>query len=270
MYIIIRKLLSYEKRGVSTGMGYLEKNDISIFNSIVYQIYSVEEPDEMRLNFLKSVRLLIPYECCNFYLADKDSEHLIKDPVAVDFPLEALSEYLEKIEDEDPTRWIFIQAKSMVYREDDLFSKSAIEKNKCYQEFYIPHNLHHSLQISLALNGVFLGSLSFYRTKTQKPFTDKELFLFDLFKEHLALRLHQETTKKTRSSKADLPAHDLSCYNLTDREIELAKLLTKGLTVQEIGNTLCISSNTVRKHSMNIYKKMNISSRWELFKIMYL
>ncbi len=251
-------------------MGYLEKNDISILNSIIYQIYSIHELDDMRLSFLKSVRLLIPYECCNFYLADKDSEHLIKNPVAVNFPMDALTEYLEKIEDEDPTRWIFVQAKSMVYREDDLFSKAAIEKNKCYQEFYIPHDLHHSTQISLALNGEFLGSLSFYRTKNQKPFSDKELFIFDLFKEHLALRLYQDAITVLNRAPELLMAHDLGKYNLTDRELELAKMLTKGLTVQQISEALCISSNTVRKHTMNIYKKMNISSRWELFKIIYL
>ena len=249
-------------------MSYCEKNDLSIYNNIVYQIYEIEDIDEMRLTFLKSIRLLAPYASCNFYLASKGGEHLIADPVAVDFPLDALNEYLEKIEDEDPTRWIFLHAKSMVYREKDLFSEEALERNKCFQEFYYPHNLYHSLQMSLALNGEFLGSVSFYRQKEQKEFSDYEIYFLDLLKEHLALRLYKEQqNKKLRPAEMDLSA-SAEKYRLTARESEVVKALIRGASIEEIGNTLCISPNTVKKHIVNIYKKMGISSRRELYKIL--
>lgn len=251
-------------------MGYLEKNEINIFNDIVYQIYSIKDLDEMRLNFLKAVRLLIAYESCNFFLAADESNHYIAHPVHVNFPIEALSDYLENIEGEDPTRWIFIQGKSMVYRENDMFSKEAIEANKCYKDFYIPHNLHHSTQISLAKNGEFLGSLSYYRKKAQEPFSDKDLFLFTLLKDHLELRLYQERISDNINAAGLQLKCDLKKFNLTERESELTDLLLKGLTVEDISDILCISNNTVRKHTMNIYKKMNISSRWELFSMIYL
>lgn len=245
---------------------YCEKNDISIYNNIVFQIYNTENIDEMRLNFLHSVRLLVPYESCNFFLADKNGKHLISRPVAVDFPLHAISKYLEDIEDEDPTRWIFIHAKSMVYREKDLFSEEAIGRNKCFQEFLIPNNLHHSLQVSLALNGEFLGSLSFYRTKEQEEFSDYELFYFDLFKDHLALRLHKEL-KSEDYKPIDITEY-AEKYKLTPRETEVVETLLKGLSVDEVSNILCISPNTAKKHIVNIYKKMGISSRRELYKIL--
>jgi len=247
-------------------LSYLEKNDINIYNSIVYQIYNVENIDEMRLTFLKSVKLLIPYESSNFYLADKCGDHLITTPVALNFPLEALTEYLEKIEEADPTRWIFIQAKNMVYRERDLFSAEAIEKNKCYQEFYIPHNLHHSLQISLSQNNIFLGSLSFYRSKDQEEFSDYELYFFDLLKDHLALRLYKEL--KTSSSKpvAISESDNKIKYGLTVRETEIAVFLIKGLSIEEISEQLFISPNTVKKHIVNIYRKIGITSRRQLYK----
>ena len=249
-------------------MSYCEKNDISIYNNLVYQIHDTENIDDMRLNFLKSIRLLAPYSSCNFFLASKDGEHLITDPVAVDFPLDALSEYLEEIEDEDPTRWIFMHAKSMVYREKDLFSEEALSHNKCFQDFYYPHNLHHSLQISLALNGEFLGSLSFYRTKEQSEFSDYEIFFLDLLKDHLALRLYKELhSKKTNSAEINL-ADCTEKYKLTAREEEVVQDLIHGSSIEEIGDALCISPNTVKKHVVNIYKKMGISSRRELYKIL--
>lgn len=247
-------------------MDYCEKNDINIYDNIVYQIYNIEKLDDMRLTFLKSVRLLAPYESCNFFLADKSGEHLITDPVAVDFPLDALTEYLEKIECEDPTRWIFIEAKSMVYREKDLFSPEAIEKNKCYQEFYIPHNLYHSLQISLSLHETFLGSLSFYRSEEQEEFSDYELYFFNLFKDHLALRLYKELERDMgKLVNIDASVGRMK-YGLTSRECEIARFLIDGLDVEEISGSLYISPNTVKKHIVNIYKKIGISSRRELYK----
>jgi len=249
-------------------VSYCEKNDISIFNNIIYQIHDIEDLDEMRLTFLKSVRLLAPYSSCNFFLASRDGEHLISDPVAVDFPLDALNEYLEDIEDEDPTRWIFMHAKSMVYREKDLFSEEALAQNKCFQDFYYPHNLHHPLQISLALHGMFLGSLSFYRSKEQPEFSDYEIYFLDLLKDHLALRLYKDFhSQKFAPSEINL-ARSAEKYKLTSREEEVVNALLRGASIEEIGSNLCISPNTVKKHIVNIYRKMGISSRRELYKIL--
>ena len=246
-------------------MYYFEKNDISIFSSIVYQVYHTEDLGTMRLGFLKSVRLLAPYESSNFYLADRSGRHLITEPVAVNFPTAALTEYLENIEEEDPTRWIFIEAKSMVYREKELFTPEAIEKNKCYQEFYLPHQLHHSLQISLALHETFLGSLSFYRLEEQEEFSNREMYFFDLFKEHLALRLYRELEKTAALDPARIDtAAAKARYGLTTRECEMARFLIDGLGIEEIGSSLYISPNTVKKHIVNLYRKLGIKSRREL------
>jgi DNA-binding NarL/FixJ family response regulator len=51
--------------------------------------------------------------------------------------------------------------------------------------------------------------------------------------------------------------------NLTEREIEVLRLVVEGKTNQEIGLTLGISEKTVEKHLMNIFTKMEVSSRVE-------
>jgi len=48
---------------------------------------------------------------------------------------------------------------------------------------------------------------------------------------------------------------------LTDREIEVLKLLGQGLANSEIGNRLHISDNTVKTHVSNIFQKLNVKSR---------
>jgi len=51
--------------------------------------------------------------------------------------------------------------------------------------------------------------------------------------------------------------------NLTARELEILRMLAKGLTNKQIGRALDISDNTVRNHVNNIIEKLEVSDRTE-------
>lgn len=48
---------------------------------------------------------------------------------------------------------------------------------------------------------------------------------------------------------------------LTDREIDVLKLVTQGLNNAEISERLCISMNTVKTHLKNIFQKLEVEDR---------
>jgi DNA-binding NarL/FixJ family response regulator len=50
---------------------------------------------------------------------------------------------------------------------------------------------------------------------------------------------------------------------LTDREIEVLRLVARGLTNKGIGQALGISARTVQGHLANVYGKLNVNSRTE-------
>lgn len=54
---------------------------------------------------------------------------------------------------------------------------------------------------------------------------------------------------------------------LTNREVEVVEQLLKGYTYKVISQQLYISENTLKTHVKNIYSKLNINSRVELFQI---
>jgi len=53
---------------------------------------------------------------------------------------------------------------------------------------------------------------------------------------------------------------------LSDREIEIVKLLCEGLSAKQIGEELCISPRTVEAHKNNILEKLGLQNTIELVK----
>ncbi|MCD8500973.1 MAG: helix-turn-helix transcriptional regulator [Bacillaceae bacterium] len=57
--------------------------------------------------------------------------------------------------------------------------------------------------------------------------------------------------------------------SLTNREKEVLFLVIKGLSNQDIGDTLFISPHTVKNHITNIYKKLDVADRSQAFALIY-
>ena len=48
---------------------------------------------------------------------------------------------------------------------------------------------------------------------------------------------------------------------LTDRELQVLRLMVDGLSNQEIANQLVVALGTVKTHSASMYRKLNVASR---------
>jgi DNA-binding CsgD family transcriptional regulator len=57
-------------------------------------------------------------------------------------------------------------------------------------------------------------------------------------------------------------------YGLSLREEEVLRLLAAGCSNQEIAKQLYISPNTVKTHVKNIYAKMGVNNRLQLFSLL--
>ncbi len=58
-------------------------------------------------------------------------------------------------------------------------------------------------------------------------------------------------------------------FDLTKRESEILQLLVQGLLYKEIGGRLNISTNTAKKHVINIYHKLHVNSRAQAMNMAY-
>jgi DNA-binding CsgD family transcriptional regulator len=66
----------------------------------------------------------------------------------------------------------------------------------------------------------------------------------------------------------ELPNAFLSEKGISGREQEIIGLLVEGKTNREIADRLCISLNTVKTHVKNIYSKLEVTNRVQLFSLL--
>lgn len=123
------------------------------------------------------------------------------------------------------------------------------------------------------LKGLKLGAIDFI----SKPFSFEELsqkietVINNVIKQQRAILTSTISNLKTLgsddiNSPTDLAKFEQNCkmFNLTSREMEIAKLISKGVTYKVIAKTLFISEKTVNKHIQNIFEKAVVSNKVEL------
>ena len=244
-------------------MRTLETNDFILLNSIIYKIYTTEKLDEMRYDFLEQLRMLVDFDGADFHLAAMDGSNKLSSPILYNCD-DDLSDTYDEI---DYSRGILYSGRTLIYRETDIMPDERRVETDYYKKVYKPNNWHFSLQMVLARKKEFVGVVTFYRSIGKEDFQYDDIFILDLLKDHMAYRLYQH--KKS----GDLLSQKLSItaavekFELTRREQTILKLLLEGQDNPTICGELTITDNTLKKHILNIYRKLGIRNRVQLFKM---
>ena len=84
---------------------------------------------------------------------------------------------------------------------------------------------------------------------------------------HKILQLVQKNELTIKKAKAN--TIEKNFFDLSQREMEILQLLVQGLFYKEIGQKLNISTNTAKKHVVNIYQKLHVNSRAQALHLAY-
>lgn len=239
-----------------------------LINQLIYQVFQAEDDRSMRHDYLHNIEVLIPYTRASFYVADFSGTHILTDAVGVNLPAERLALYPQYYHEMDYGKWIFWAQESKVYNTSEWFPENQREEQPYYQESYADLDIHFELRLPLFYNQRLMGFTGLFRPKRDPDFSEKDVFILETIKNHLALYLYRNTYLKylsTHNKKRDCDEL-IRHYNLTEREGQIFQLMLKGVGNQDIAEQLSISPNTEKKHTTNIYKKLNINSRSELLK----
>lgn len=89
-------------------------------------------------------------------------------------------------------------------------------------------------------------------------------FLLNILGLNLAKTTFSQKNVETQGKEPQSLGDYLNTFNLTEREIEIVRYIRNGQSNSDIAKILFISTNTVRNHIYNIYKKMGIKNRYQL------
>jgi len=244
-------------------MRTLDTNDWILLNSIIYKIYTMGNIDEMREQFLEQMKMLIDYDSADFLLAAPSGENKLVSPVLFNCE-EGMSIAYDEI---DYSRGILYSGKTLIHRETDIIDDSKRIETDYYKKVYKINKWHYSLQMVLARKKEFVGVITFYRTIGKDDFAYDDIFILDLLKDHLAYRLYQQKKSGDLISEKLSVTAAVEKFGLTRREETILKLLMEGRDNLAICDSLVISENTLKKHILNLYRKLGINNRVSLFKM---
>lgn len=237
-------------------MKTLDNNDFMILNNIIYKIHTNGDFSAMRREFLEQMKMVMDFDSADFYLAKGDGSTEIHGKVAYNCPTDTAKIF----EAQDYSQGILSAGRSMVYRESDILEEEKRIATDYYQNVYKANNWHYALQLILGRKGKFLGVATFYRHAGQPDFQYDDVFLLEIIKDHMAHRLFVQLSDDDKITVADATVQ----FSLTKREVQILELLLTHHDNQAICKDCAISNNTLKKHILNIYRKIDVKSRPQL------
>lgn len=246
----------------------MEKNNFLIYNDIVYHLYACQSLEDLAGSFLVSLNMLVPYSYASILLtapaASPDEIHFSRALCVPESFAEAEQAYM-RCPDADPLLWLFHTKESTLVRESDLVPESQRINSPIYRSCYQKYHIFDSIQYSIVYRQKMLGILTLYHTRIDGPFSSEDMFYLRSLGIHVNAALYGLLNPRPQNSPAALKQVGLT-YGLTPRETQILKLLLAFSSGEEIADSLGISEHTLQKHMQNIFRKMGVSSRWELLK----
>jgi len=113
------------------------------------------------------------------------------------------------------------------------------------------------LCLPLKYNNIFAG-LIYLESQNNHQFSPMTVEYIKSLSFYL---IAKQALEKGEEGKSKVFAGDMVYEELTERETEVLHHMAEGMSNKEIGEKLNISSSTVKTHTLNLYRKLGVTSR---------
>lgn len=184
-----------------------------------------------------------------------------------------IDQYSDYFQFRDPITFRLAQ-KRVATTVSEIMPHADLMKTEFFNDFLLVDGLYHGINLHLYHHQDNIGDLRIWRKKGRGDFDNSHCNIFNMLSPHLTqaiknIRRHQQHTHDVGLSIDDQCLALKHRYNLTDREGNVTRLLLNGSKDLHISQTLSISITTVRTHIKNIFRKVGITSRYELHSILH-
>jgi DNA-binding CsgD family transcriptional regulator len=240
-------------------------------NEILLKLYASKDLEELRSKTLHDLETIIPHKKSWFDLGvSKDNRIDFFNPVSHNMTEKELEDYYEVYQASDYIPWSFLSDAPLVYRDSDILDNELREKTYFFKNYLEPMGVYYGMGCTLVEKHVFFGSITLFRSKEEKDFSDEELLMLDILSKHISSLIFNWYPNGFRNSVPVDESHLLMTeYDITPREYEVLGLASQGMTNAEISERLFISKNTVKKHINSLFRKLNVNTRSQMINFFY-
>lgn len=151
------------------------------------------------------------------------------------------------------------------YRDSDIIDEEKLVQLRVYKDIYQRDGVHYGMRVNMVVNNMLAGSYSVFRSKEEGDYTDQEMDICNKLAALFSVRFNQlvkvgKGQKQSGLSRIEAMDH----FGLTAREYQVAEMVAKGYSDEEVGDALSVSPATARKHLYNAYAKLAVNKRSQL------
>ena len=249
----------------------LRETEWMTINHILLDIYMVNDIGMLTKKVMKGLRLLIPYSKGYFMLFDEEQEPLLDDMCLVGFDAEELKMYINESYEEDYLKYLSdLTTKTPIYQDTNILMDNIRMFTPFYSKFLETVDCPYGGGLLFIRNNRIIGILEIFRSGKLVDFNEKDIYILNVLKTHIeniVFKTMQMSQRQAMDEKCFKSMKER--FELTDREIEILRLVSNGSSNQEICDKLLISNSTVKKHIYNIYTKTGVINRTQLLNLLY-
>lgn len=244
-------------------------------SQMIYRINQCNSYEEFSMTALSNLKGLIKFsKGVSFQAMRRNGKVILKKTCGLNMQNEQTNEdfYLER---NYGPKWIdYLSAPwSNVFRYSEISETTEWENSQIYQEVLKPQNLYYGLYTTLVYNDRALGALVLWRSKEDGDYCQRDLYIMESLKNHLALKLAMLSADSGSCIEDGKYQNRLMAFSvrfhLTKRESEILHHIVTGKENEEICSLAYISPSTLKKHISNIYKKTNVHSVAKLIQMFH-
>ena len=227
-------------------------------NEMILRMNSESDILKALNTFLTDIEGLVPYEKACIYFYDLSAPEIVKDYIGQGFSEKELIDYERYYCNIDDVVEKMMPNKEVVIKSSEAFDINKRKEKEYFIDYVTPAKTKVSLDTNFRWNmenrGFCIGSLDLFRNEKDVDFSEREVEICRIFQPHIELKA---------SNYAFLFENLTHKYSLTNAEQDVATMILKGYSNEQIAEEKCISISTVKKHVSRILEKSDTKSRIE-------
>ena len=223
-------------------------------HSLFYKLATASSEADLRFSLMDNLNQYFDVQRWGIYLLDEENNLISSDTFGVS---DGFIETYQKIGQAIDPVLKYVREHHTPAHEELILPPGTWKKSQLYQRCCIQGKHEHIMTGPIVGQGNLIGTINFARVGNTTAFNTQDLNTLSAVCLHVSACLANLRSRPTFQQS-------LSKNLLTQREIQIARLVACGLTNAEIGQELWISQNTVKQALKKMFLKLNVVSRTEM------